>query len=171
MHSIFLVLHSTSQYFRKSRKNEKMAQLPNPQALAEYNFRKKYSRFKLWISFKNGRTVTFYGQETAVTFKQIICGHIKEVVFDRKAGYLNCIKMAEEIFKGKYITAIIFSTKTQKEIRKYVAGNIVEDTPMIFTEANQKVPHMYVSDSNGGFHLEAIPAGLQFKQILKQQLD
>lgn len=148
-----------------------MAQTPTPQALAEYNFRKKYSRFKVWISFKKGGTKTFYGQETSVTYKQINCGHVKEVVFDRKAGYFNCIKMVEQSFKGTYITAIVFDKKTHKEIRKYVAGNLVEESVIEWTEANTIISAMYISESSGGWHLEKIPSALQFKQILKQQLD
>ena len=70
---------------------------------------------------------TCYGIETDSTPRQIITGRVKQVLFDKKKGYANCL-MLEERYRLLYETAIIFQKKDNVfvPLTKYRFGQRVE---------------------------------------------
>lgn len=127
----------------------------------------EYSRFKMWVSFKDSRNKTFYAKEKNASFRQIVFGKVQSVTFDHEAGFAALIYLAENLYIGKYNTAIIYDRfNPNVEIRKYINGILQQPCiEMEFTTAT-KCTHYLVKNNM----LILAAAGIDFKKEVQQQL-
>jgi hypothetical protein len=119
------------------------------QQVMEFKFKERYTRFKIWFAMKNKNNHTFYGVEANCTALQIASGHIKEVLFDKKKSYDNCLYL-EQRFREDYETAIIYEkrNKVWTEVAKYRMGQLVEfeeidlSDPLLLTDVVRVGPNL-----------------------------
>ncbi|MES2773402.1 MAG: hypothetical protein V4722_04420 [Bacteroidota bacterium] len=144
----------------------------------DYAFRMRFSRFKVWISKKDGHNATYYGREASCTILQIMFKKVSELCLDRKKGLDECIRIVEKTNAGKYVTAIIYDRYHhrengkwhEREIRKYINGNLVECEDIHFNEHSAKPWYQVEFASDDTWSLKHIPTPTQFKQLVSQAL-
>lgn len=67
----------------------------------------KLSSFNVWIAYKDGNKRTRYSIETSTTISQLLSGHVKELVLNKKEGLNKLIELVGK--QQDYInTAIIY---------------------------------------------------------------
>lgn len=126
-----------------------------------------YSRFKMWVSFKDRRNKTFYAKEKNASFRQIIFGKVQSVTFDHELGFNSLVYLAETLYIGKYNTAIIYDRLNPNlEIRKYINGILQQPCVEMEFTTETKCTHYFVKNNI----LVPAAAGIDFKKEIQQQL-
>jgi hypothetical protein len=130
-----------------------------------------YSRFKIWISFKDGRNKTFYAKEKDATFRQILFGKVQSVIFNHEEGFNKLIYLAETYYIGKYHTAIIYDRLyPNTPIRKYINGIMaIGSVEVEFTTQSKQTAYALVKQ-DGKYTLQQATPEIDFKQEISNQL-
>lgn len=145
--------------------------MTNEKKLEEIAFNKRYSRFKVQIYFKNRPAITHYGQERyGCSVAQIKFKHVTKFALDKAKGLQDCedrILLCSKLYNG-YTTATIYdrlkktvlpdgSIQKGREVRKYVAGELVEAEENIFNGPTVIFCDVLHKNINGASSWELIP--------------
>jgi hypothetical protein len=131
----------------------------------------QYSRFKIWISFNDGRNKTFYAKEKDATIRQILFGKVQSVVFNHQKGFEACVYLAETYYQDKYSTAIIYDRFfANVPIRKYVKGVLCHGAVEVEFTTQSKQTCYAVKKIEGIFNLVPVVPDIDFKKEIQQRL-
>jgi hypothetical protein len=87
----------------------------SPKEAAEKLFARKYSRFKLWISFKDGNNADFFEYEAYESVLQIEYKRVTTVHTDARISYDRLFALVDR-YRGKFKTAIIYDQYRGSEL-------------------------------------------------------
>ncbi len=142
--------------------------------------------YRLYIRFskpnfdsRTGEKLTsnhFYGYEHSVSYRQCTHGHVAFILLDKLKGYTECINMAEEKFKGKYLFATIYGRvllpngKFDVVHRHYnKAGELENVQDPVLTDADNRL--LYFEMINHFLEIKTEPpAVIDFKKEVEEKL-
>lgn len=122
-----------------------------------YSFR-VFVKFKKAFYGKRGErkdSQHFYGLEHAVSYRQCLYGHAKNIVLNKKQGFDHCVEMAEEKFAGRFYSLRIYSRSvfpdgTFDQLHRLYdeKGNIIRQIPGEGGEAIELVDPVITEEDN-----------------------
>lgn len=137
--------------------------------------------FKLHMKFTGtGHERTIFGNEHQCTYNQCFHGKVKEIVLNRKKGYIGLVHYIEKDLKGKLIKAKIFTRDANGEFeilcRSYYKGGLMLPTndPVLSEDEGLILYHQRKKSEEDGIErlviLEENPEAINFKDLIDKSL-